>query len=274
MLLPNIAITSYLGSSKEVRKVRLECHLRQRKKIKHLFPDLKILSICSDYTSKEKKFLDRYDCLFLKKRTHKYVKHNLIFEELYKSKHREEAVLLLDDDVFPLKEWELPLCSTSFFVNNILKRPYVLPAACMYFSCAHLFFDAYNKARIRKEGSIVTAPLQVCGWAMWVRSDLGVVYTDETCIEPETGLVLDDMPFRCKCYAEGKRVLKHLGAYFDSYQWNTKRVSSFFDSEDSWRQTIKVHTEYLLKKHPNHFMKVRGKVRFKKNHSKGFDIQP
>jgi hypothetical protein len=100
---------------------------------------------------------------------------------------------------------------------------------------------------------------------------LKVLYTDKTCIEPKTKFVLDDMPFRCKCYAEEKPVMKHLACYFNSYHKSNNRATAFFKDREHEMAVRDAHLKYLVIKHPRHFeMLVNGRVRFKKDKRRGF----
>ena len=106
-ILGDIVITSYLGSSQECQKVRLTWHLEQRRRLADLFPNLRVVSICSGYDRNQRRSLSDFDCFHLEKRTLKHVKHNIVLKELY-SKDRPSAVLLLDDDVLPVTNDVLP----------------------------------------------------------------------------------------------------------------------------------------------------------------------
>src|SRR5262245_6620667 len=104
--MPDICITSYLGRP-EVREKRLGFHLRQRRQLKTDFPDLKILSFCSNYSTEEKALLEKegFDAFHSEDRLQKWQKQNLTLKVLFRRKQPLQAVLFLDDDVVP-RTWQ------------------------------------------------------------------------------------------------------------------------------------------------------------------------
>ena len=251
MNLPDIVISSYLGA-KEVRNLRLYNHLTQRKTLAEMFPHRTILSICSGYESREKKTLDKWECLFLAERTPKWQKHNMILEKLYTYKE-PRAVLFLDDDTLPRTPQEDDLENgyqdTPGLIKFWLDYPHQMPGHLLYFAISGLKFDIYFRSDPMVMGK---APITVSGAAMMARNDLKILYSEDLCKCKETGLMMDDVPFRVLAEAEGKFVAKCYRAFFKLFS-NSKDNSSVYTDMETRKRAISLHLLRLRRKYPHVF---------------------
>lgn len=259
-MLPDIVITSHLPDDKVKRQIRLDYHKRQCEALKDSrFDDLLIRTYCSGYTEKEvRDFTADFHNHVSTPSVSKWEKHNDVLEKLYAAAG-PRAVLLLDDDVIPreVKEGELEdgLCDTAVLIRNWLLDPSQMCGPCAFFASAGLRFDAFWKSN----QPLVTAPPQVVGWAMMVRNDLGVLYDKELVTDPGTGLVSTDYPFRTKCMAEGKVVVKHNRAFFKTFQsmTNTEKCSTWVGSHEERLRGRELHARRMRTMFPGLFQKHR-----------------
>lgn len=249
----DIVITSYPGPPAR-RESRIGMHVRQRERLATLFPNLQILSLCSDYSKAERKKLAGFDCHFFSERMQKYEKHNAVLEELYQQK-KPKAILFLDDDVVPAFFDDLPTDPVKV-LTNWLENPREIPAPCMFFSCHGIFADMHRRAR---KVDLTHAPLKVVGWAMLATNQLGVLYREDDMYHPEKGMLIDDFAFRTRCAIDGKLVLKHQRLYFESYQKSTKH-SSWFKDQDERKAIIDIQDQYLVERYPYIFRLTKNKL--------------
>lgn len=258
--LPSIAITSYLGKDKALRERRLEYHIRQLRELPASMQMCSILSICSGYSDKERSKLQRYAdrTMFLEDATPKWIKHNIVLNRLYEKPDGKTACLLLDDDVIPRvpKDTDLVngMVDTAELISFWLESPGQMAAEVSFFACMGLRFDAFYKSQ---KAIVVTNPPTITGWAMMARSDLGVLYTKEL-VTVEEGWVSVDTPFRWKCEAEGKTVIKHNRAFFKSFQsqnTDSRKDSVFYKDQEHRTNTIQAMRRHLRKLFPQLFDK-------------------
>ncbi len=259
MILPDIVITSYLGSDKELRAKRLKNHIKQREILSNEFPEKLITSICSGYEKQEINQLGEYltdlgknnSYTYLKERTPKYVKQNSVLEELYDSKTLK-AILFLDDDVIPRvpkpTDLENGLIDTAELIDYWLFKPSQIPSPLMFFSCSGLLFDAYYKS----EKSIIgEAPIMVTGWSMLVRSDLGVLHDSYDLTKTK----VDDISFRVKAEANNKLVTKHYRAFFRTLQGTNGKNSVVYEDQSDRNKDISQTISILKRQYPQVFEK-------------------
>lgn len=256
-----IVITSFLPTLAS-RAKRLEFHMRQRRELKEILPQMSIVSICSGYKEKELKLLgeQRWSYIALDKPTPKWRKHNLVLRRLYAySLSPLRNVLFLDDDVIfrTAKDTDVengivdPVALIKFWLAN----PEQMVGQICYFAFAGGMTDAYYKG-----SSIILGPppTPINGTAIMVRSDLDVLYTKELVEDPDhPGMICDDFTFKTKCLAEGKTVLKHYRAFFKSYQSNSKTEdqSSIFQSQEQRNATNKLHSARVRLMFPQCFVR-------------------
>ena len=256
--IPDIAIASYLGESKQMREYRLSQHIKQRTVLKECFPEQKILTITSAYSKAEKKQMADlgFDCHHLKERTLHWKKHSLILSTLYASPTLR-ATLILDDDCIPAPykdtDSENGLVNTAELLQFWLTHPAQIPGHLLYFACKGLKFDAFYLS----EPSIIgKAPIMVTGWAFLVRSDLRVLHEDFT--NPRTGrYIAPDFPFRVQCEAEGKQVVKHYRAFMKSLQGTEgdSEKSTCYASREERNRDIQDMLRMLRIRYPQVFNK-------------------
>lgn len=260
-MLPDIVITSHLPPDPAKRAIRLDYHERQCQQLAKGLgwtDDLTVHTVCSGYTQKEvNHFTGKYhNHLTREDLPSKWEKHNYYLGLLYASKGLR-ATLFLDDDVVPrdVKEGEVEdgLCDTKALIRNWLLDPSQMCGQCAFFACAGLRFDAFWKAN----QPLVTAPPQVVGWAMMVRNDLGVLYDEELVTDPGTGLVSTDYPFRTKCMATGKVVVKHNRAFWKTFQsiQNTEKTSTWVGSHEDRIKGRELHARRMRTMFPGVFQK-------------------
>jgi hypothetical protein len=271
MKLPDIAISSYLGSSKRIRRRRLEMHLQQRVYLAECFPRLDIVSLCSGYPEKYRTAMEPWKCWYLDdKPVLKYRKHNTVLECLYREK-QPRAVLLIDDDVVPVrKKDKLPhILDAVKLIKQYILDPESMPASMIHFSCEGHPADLMSYYP-SDTPDIVECPLHICGWSMMVRNDHGVVYDPKYLTTPE-GYVLDDTPFRVYCASLGKHVAKHNRVLFKSYQKlsfdkDKKEETTLYENHGQRLEEQKAHDRNLARLYPKNLYwdKKEDKLRVKK----------
>jgi len=244
---PNIVLSSYLGPDSERRVKRLKWHLKARAQLHELYPDLRVLSICSDYSPEEEQAMKGWDCIFLPERTLRWKKQNLVLKELY-ARRRNEAVLLLDDDIVPVDR-EGGMEDSTKYLYELLVNPGISPAPCLYFICYEVV-GGYYFQKLQGKGDYVAAPMGVTGWGTWVRSDLGVLFEEKDVVNPEVGPALDDTPvLRAKCMEMGKRVLRCNRVLLSTYQHKDEQ-SAWFKDREHRKLIIQRTREHLLRHFP------------------------
>lgn len=265
MGLPDIVITSFLGKTRAKRKLRLSYHLRQREELARVMPSLRIVTYASNYSDIEATQLRRYEVRHFDRPMKKWELQNIVLRKLYAIKGRLNAVLFLDDDVIPrpLKdgEAEAGLVNTADLIRDWIESPSQVGGQIAYFATAGLRFDAYWKSSNYIVGP---APPTVVSWAMFIRNDLNVLYTRDLVEDEKTGLH-DDLPFRIKCWAEGKTVIKHARAFWKSFQPTVENkqasTSSWFESQEERLETNRLIKAKMLRMFPDFFKRGKAKLR-------------
>lgn len=252
MELPDIAICSYLGDSAKLRKMRLDNHLSQRQTLAKLFPNRKILSICSGYTPKEQKVMKGFDCHYLSERTYTWRKRNMLLEKLYEQKELK-CILFLDDDTMPREPKPDDMANgyldTPALVNYWFEQPQNMPGPVTYFAIQGLKYDIYFRSEPMVMGK---APIMISGAAMLIRNDLGIMYSEDLVTCKETGLTEDGLPFRVKCEAEGKFAAKVYRAFFKIFS-NSRDNSTWFTNIEERRRVLNIHLLRLRREYPQVF---------------------
>lgn len=278
---PQIAITSYLPDDPAKRKLRFDWHMHQQTVLRDMFfgDEITIVTIGSNYNKKERKYLkDRdYAYVLFGERKQKWEKINYVLKRFYLNAKRADdltSILFLDDDVVPRTQKdddvENGLVDCVDLVEHWLDKPDQICGQLAWFACQGSLSDAYY----RNEPMIVgTAPTHVTGWAMMVRSDLGVMFTkDLVCEEGKEKYLLDDFPFRVKCGAEGKTVIKHYRAFFKSFQSKDKaeKDSAWFDSQEHRNATNKYQNARMRELFPDFFRRKKAAKIDESKKSAGF----
>ncbi len=258
--LPDIAIAGYLGNITDRRKKRLEMHVKQTEFLVDNFPRLKITSYCSEYEDWEMKQLAG-NVVDLEGHWRKHGLHNKILIAHYgrHNKNKMSNILFLDNDVVVWDKKARGISPTPCEdLQHFIDNPKDMGCPCMVFSCAQLRFDAFYHSR----KPIINAPIQSVGWAMLVRSDLGVFYPKDTFYQ------LDDFYFRSACYEAGQTVLKHNQIFFSSLQRANDNLSTAVrDHDERVANRSKVFAKLAQTKPHLYRTDIKGRLRFKKKDS-------
>jgi hypothetical protein len=240
-MIPDIAIPSYMGG--QYPEKRFENHLRQRTLLARQFPEKRVVSYCSCYSRKQIKEMKRkgFTAYHWAERRRKWQTHNYVLKQLYAIDYGYRSMLILDDDVIPRLEKDgdvvSGLVNTAGLIKFWLDDPLQMIYPCVFFSASGLRFDAFYRA---KKAVFENALFVVLGWAMMVRSDLGVLWDKQMVrrlvTERKDRPGLDDIAFRVKCAAEGKPVGKHNRAFFKTFQSK--------DKGSTYADDVEVRKEY------------------------------
>jgi hypothetical protein len=148
-----------------------------------------------------------------------------------------------------------------------LRHPEQMVGQLAYFACSGILTDAYYK-----NNPVIVGPANgpITGWAMMVRSDLGVYYTKE--LVGKDKFYLDDFPFKTKCLAEGKIVIKHNRCFFKSFQSKDKpeKDSAWFSSQEHRRATNRYQSKRVREMFPEVFVRKGKKVKVTSGSGFGF----
>jgi len=271
--LPHIVINAHAGEdSDEARQGKFENHIIQRRILRKLLPDIKILSCTCTYDNQMKRKMkeEEFEAVHLKVKTPKWKKINFYLTELYKEKDKTKSILFLDDDTIPyIPSKHTDTAYKNLYKNTIpklkqiLHKPQTVPAPCCFFHIHGLKHFMYTKDILNnysEDEDYETCSFNPVGKACFIKANLNILYEEKDVINPRYGYshYTEDFPLRAKCVIFNKPVAINHHVAFEELR---KSKSTVFKTQERRIDTLRVLRELWAERYPNHFFFIEGRFR-------------